>query len=230
MSPQQTAAHCQQFTMPSHNTPPQNVALWQPSAQTPQPFQQSPVAHKQQLLFQPPAPASQATHQWQGQPPFIQPRAGPQGQYIRQQRYSSPFMQNLNASAQSFIPAEEAQQNSVPNTQEPRVPKSADGKGVKKPAQQWTRCASDANSQDTSRRIALSCHTAPNVEPKVTSQRSALQRAKTSNNRMKDVKATKGLPKSIEKIGRRHKTSHTSQTQIIDVTTVQATTEPVTGQ
>ena len=55
----------------------------------------------------------------------------PQGQHIRQQRYSSPFIQNLNPSAQSFVPAAEAQQNSVPNTKEPRVPKSADGKGVK---------------------------------------------------------------------------------------------------
>ena len=87
--------------------------------------------HFSSLLFQPPAPTSQAAHQQQGQPLFIQPRVGPQGQHIRQQRYSSPFMQNFNPSAQPFIPAVEAQQNSVPNTQEPRVPKSADGKGVK---------------------------------------------------------------------------------------------------
>ena len=132
ISPQQTSAHCQQFVIPPHNTPPQNVAPWQLSAQTPQPFQQSPVAHKQQqLLFQPPAAASQATHQQQGQPPFIQPRVGPQGQHIRQQRYSSPFIENFNPSVQPFIPAAETQQNSVPNTQEPSVPKSAAGRGVK---------------------------------------------------------------------------------------------------
>ena len=40
-------------------------------------------------------------------------------------------MQNFNPSAQPFISAVEAQQNLVPNTQEPRVPKAADGKGVK---------------------------------------------------------------------------------------------------
>ena len=131
-SPQQTAAHNQQFATPPHNTPPQNVASWQPSAQAPHPFQQSPVAHQQQQpLFQPPAPTSQAAHQQQGLPPFIQPRVGPQGQHIRQQRYSSPFMQNFNPSTQPFVPAAEAQQNSVPNTQEPSVPKLADGKEVK---------------------------------------------------------------------------------------------------
>ena len=126
MSSQQTAAQHQQFATPSHNTPlPQNVAPWQTSAQPPQPSQQSPVACKQQqLLFQLPAPASQAAHQQQGQPPFIQPRIGLQGQHIRQQRHSSPFIQNLNPSVQSFVPAAEAQQNSVSNTQEPRVLKS----------------------------------------------------------------------------------------------------------
>ena len=127
-SPQQAAAHSQQFAMPSHNAPPQNIAPWQPSEQPSQPFQQSPVAHKQQQpLFQLPAPASQATHQQQGQTPFIQPRVGPQDQHIRKQRYSSPLMQNFNPSSQPFIPAVEAQQNSVPSNQEPRVPKSADG-------------------------------------------------------------------------------------------------------
>ena len=123
-SPQQTAAPSQQFVMPSHNAPSQNVVSLQPSAQAPQPFQQSPVAHQQeQPLFQPPAPALHAAHQQQGQLPFIQPRVGPQGQHIRQQRYSSPFMQNFNPSVQPFVPAAEAQQSSVPNTQEPKVPK-----------------------------------------------------------------------------------------------------------
>ena len=120
---------CHTFTQ---HPPTQNVASWQPSAQTPQPFQQSPVAHQQQQpLFQLPAPASQVAQQQQGQPLFIQSRVGPKGQCIMQQRDSSPFIQNLNPSAQSFVPAAEAQQDSVPNIQEPRVPKSADGKGVK---------------------------------------------------------------------------------------------------
>ena len=47
-SHQQTAAPSQQFTMPSYNTPPQNVAPSQPPAPAPQPFQQSPVVHQQQ--------------------------------------------------------------------------------------------------------------------------------------------------------------------------------------
>ena len=63
-SPQQTAANSKQFSTPSHNTPPQNVASWRPSEQAPQPLQQSPVAHEQQQpLFHPPAPTSQAAHQ-----------------------------------------------------------------------------------------------------------------------------------------------------------------------
>ena len=71
-------------------------------------------------------------HQQQGQLTFIQSRVSPQGQPVRQQRHLSPLMQNFNPSAQPFIPAAEAQQNPVPNTQEPRIPKSADGQGVKK--------------------------------------------------------------------------------------------------
>ena len=131
-SPKPTAAPSQQFAMPSHNTSLQNVASQQPSTQAPQPIQQSPITHQQQQpLLQPAAPASHAAHQQPGQPPFIQPRVGPQGQHIRQQRYSSPFMQSFDCDVQPFIPALEVQQNSVPSTQEPKVPKSADGKGVK---------------------------------------------------------------------------------------------------
>ena len=41
-------------------------------------------------------------------------------------------MQTFNPSAQPFIPAADAQQNTaVPNPQEPKVLKSKDGKGVK---------------------------------------------------------------------------------------------------
>ena len=41
-------------------------------------------------------------------------------------------MQTFNPSAQPFIPAAKAQQNNtVPNPQEPKVPKSTDGKGAK---------------------------------------------------------------------------------------------------
>ena len=56
------------------------------------------------------------------------PELAPQGQHIRQQRYSTPFIQNLNPSAQTFVPAAETQHNSVSNTWEPRVPKPADSK------------------------------------------------------------------------------------------------------
>ena len=62
---------------------------------------------------------------------FVQPRVSPQGQPIRQPRQPSPFTQGFNPSAQPFIQAAEAQQNPVPNTQEPRVPKSVNGQGVK---------------------------------------------------------------------------------------------------
>ena len=70
-----------------------------------------------------PATRSAAIHTTQG---------WPQGEQNRQQRYSSPFMQNFNPPVQPFIPAVEAQQKSMPNTQEPKVPMSADVKGVKK--------------------------------------------------------------------------------------------------
>ena len=118
-SPLQTAANQQHFAIPPHNTPSQNVV---PSAPAPQPFQQSPVAHQQQqLLLQLPVPGSHAAQQQQGQLQFVQPRASPQGQLIRQPRQPSPFRQGFNPSTQPFIPAAEVQQNPVPNIQEPRV-------------------------------------------------------------------------------------------------------------
>ena len=164
------AANSQQFAKPSHNTTPQNVAPPQPSAPAPQPFQQSPVAHQQQQpLLQPPASGSHAAHQQQGQPTFIQPRVSPQGQPIRQQRHLSPFMQNFNPSVQPFIPAAEAQQNPVPNTQESRIPKSADGQGVKNSS---TTDKIFANKPVISKRTVQSKPTAPNVDPEVTSQQS----------------------------------------------------------
>ena len=130
-SSQQTAANSQQFAKSSHNNCHKMLHHHNLLHQHPQPFQQSPVAHqKQQPLLQPPAPGSHAAHQQQGQLTFIQPRVSPQGQPIRQQRHLSPFMQNFNP-AQPFIPAVEAQQNPVPNTQDPRILKSADGQRVK---------------------------------------------------------------------------------------------------
>ena len=50
---------------------------------------------------------------------------------MRQPRGPSPFRQGFYPSAQPFIPAAEAKQDPVPNTQEPRISKSADGQGVK---------------------------------------------------------------------------------------------------
>ena len=119
---QQNATSQQQLASPQANT--QNVAPLQPFAPASQPFQWSPVAHQQQQpLLQPPVPGSHATHQQQGQPQFVQPRVSPQGQPIRQPRQPSPFRQGFNPSAQPFIPAAEAQQNPVPSTQEPSIPK-----------------------------------------------------------------------------------------------------------
>ena len=84
------------------------------------------------LLLQPPAPGSHAAPVQKGQPQFIQSTVSPRGQPSRQPRQPSPFRQAFNLSAQPFIPAAEAQQNSaVLNTQEPKVLKSVDGKGVK---------------------------------------------------------------------------------------------------
>ena len=129
---QQNATNQQQFSSPWSNNQPQNVAPPQPSAPAPQPFQQSPVVHQQkQPLLQPPMPGSHAAHQQQGQPQLVQSRVSPQGQPIRQPRQPSSFRQSFNPPVQPFIWAAEAQQNQVPNTQEPRVPKSANGQGVK---------------------------------------------------------------------------------------------------
>ena len=118
-----TSAHSNNL----HNTLQQNVAQGQPPAANQQAFKQSPVAPQQQSsLLQPPAPGSHAASAQQGQPQFIQ------GQPSRQPRQPSPFRQTFNPSAQPFIPAAEAQQNNaVPNTWEPKVSKSTDGKGVK---------------------------------------------------------------------------------------------------
>ena len=124
-----TSAHSNNL----HNTLQQNVAQGQPPAANQQTSKQLPVAHQQQsLLLQPPVPGSHAAPVHQGQPQFIQPMVSPQDQPSRQPGQPSPFRQAFNPSAQPFIPAAEAQQNNgVPNTQEPKVPKSADGKGVK---------------------------------------------------------------------------------------------------
>ena len=87
---QQNATSQQQFASPQPNTQPQNFAPPQPSAPAPQPFKQSPVAHQQQQpLLQPLILGSHAAHQQQGQLQFVQPRASPQSQPIRQPRQPS---------------------------------------------------------------------------------------------------------------------------------------------
>ena len=135
-------------------------------------------------------------------------------------------MQNFNPSAQ---PAAEAQ-NSVPNTQEPKVPKSADSKGVKSSSatdKMCFRCKQPGHLKKNRPEppYCSKCRTRGQVIAKCP--------LKNQDKQMKDVKATKELPKSMKVVGRtgrRHKTSHSSQTQIIDVSTVQATTEPMTAQ
>ena len=170
---QQNAANQQQFASPQANNQSQNVVPLQPSAPTPQPFQQSPVAHQQQqLLLQPSIPGLHAAHQQQGQPQFVQPRVSPQGQPIRQPRQPSPLRQSSNPSVQHFIPAAEAEQNQVPNTQQPRVPKSLNGQGVKTSTSVGSVLG--ANIQVISRRTVSSNPTAPNVEPEAISQQSVL--------------------------------------------------------
>ena len=128
---QQTSTGTSAHSNNLHNTLQQNVV--QHPAANQQAFKQLPAAPQQQsLLLQPPAPGSHAAPVEQGQPQFIQPTVSPQGQPNRQPRQPSPFRKTFNLSAQPFIPAAEAQQNNaVPNTREPKVPKSADGKGVK---------------------------------------------------------------------------------------------------
>ena len=76
-------------------------------------------------------------------------------------------MQNFNPSAQPFIPAGEAQQNPVPNTQEPRIPKSANGQGVK--SSSTTQGVFPMQATRTPKERLPSCHTAPNVKPRATS-------------------------------------------------------------
>ena len=122
-TPAGTSAHSNN----SHNTLQQNVAQGQPPATNQQASKQTTVAHQQQSsLLRPPAPGSHAALGHHGQPQFIQPMVSPQSQPSRQ-----PFRQTFNPSAQPFIPAAEAEENNtVPNPQEPKVPKSMDGKGV----------------------------------------------------------------------------------------------------
>ena len=166
---QQNATTQQQFASPTANM--QNVAPPQPFAPVPQSFQQSPVAHQQQQpLLQPPAPSSHAAHQQQGQLQFIQPMVSPQSQPIRQ---PLPFRQGFNHSAQPFIPAAEAQQNPVPNTQEPRILMSADGQGVKSSSTMDKTCFR-CKQPGHSKRTVQNNPTAPNVEPEVTFQPSVL--------------------------------------------------------
>ena len=131
VSTQQGTPTNSQNTPPSyHNIQPQNVAPMQPSAPALQSFQQLPVAQQQQsLLLQPPAPGSNAAPQQQDQPHFTQPRVSPQP--ISQPRQPSPLQTQINPSAQPFLPAAVAQVNFKPNTEEPRVPKAANGQGVK---------------------------------------------------------------------------------------------------
>ena len=116
-----------------HNTLHENIVQGQHPAANQQAFKQSPVAPQQQSpLLHTPAPGSHAAPVQQGQPQFIQPMVSPQGQPSRQPRQPSQFIQAFNLSAHPFIAAAEAQQtNTVPNIQEPKVPKYVDGKGVK---------------------------------------------------------------------------------------------------
>ena len=228
----QNATSQQPFASQQANSQPQDVATLQHSAPALQSFQQTPVAHQQQqLLLQPPAPGSHAAHQQQGQPQFVQPRISPQGQPIRQPRQPSQFRQGFNPSAQPFIPAAEAQQNPVPNTHEPRIPKSADGQGVKNSSttdKTCFRCKQPGHlKKDCPEQSYCSrCRTRGHIPVKCPLKKQG------NKQQDKDVKVTKGQVKDMkitEKTGRRHKISTSFQIQITNVSTAQATTELMTA-
>ena len=74
------------------------------------------------------------------------------------------------------------------------------------------------------RKTAPSYHTVLNVELKVTSQQSVLPNNRIIDSRMKDVKVPTKDAKLTEKIGRNHRTDHSSPTRPTNALTVQAIT------
>ena len=162
----------------------------------------------------------------------MQPRVSPQGQPIRQPRQPSSFRQGFNPSVQPFIPAAWAQQNPVPNTQEPRVLKSVNGKGVKSSSTMdkiYFRCEQpghlkkDCPEPPYCSKCRTKCHIPVKCPLKNKDRQQPDDRCKSNQGQTKDAKIA-------GRTGRKHRISHSFQIQITDVSTVQATTEPMTTQ
>ena len=128
--------------------------------------------------------------------------------------------------SQNSIPAPEA---TVPDTPEEKILKSLNGEGVKNSRKLAT--TSTTTTQDSQlcfrckqlghlKKDCPSYHTVLNVELEVTSQQTVLP-----NNRTKDTKVLTKDAKITEKIGRNHRTDHSSPTRPTNALTVQAITE-----
>ena len=225
----QTSAGMSAHSNNLHNTLQQNVAQGQHPTTNQQAFKQLPVAPQQQSsLLQPPAPGSHAAPVHQGQLQFIQPMVSPQGQPSRQPGQPSPFRQTFNPSAQPFIPAAEAQQNNtVPNTQEPKVFESTDGKGVKNGGPDGHLCFCYEQQGHLKKDCPLGpycsrCNTKGHIPPNYPN--------KKGNRRMKCTKVGTSDLKKDAKTGKGHKTSHNIPIPRTNVYTVQATTGHVIAQ
>ena len=151
----------------------------------------------------------------------MQPRVNPQGQPIRQQRQPSPYRQGFNPLAQPFIPAAEAQPNTVPNTPENKVPKSSGGQAVKSSAPDgWMcfRCKQPRHlKKDCPEQPYCSrCHTRGYIPVKCQGCRT-----KATNSRMKHIKMVDSRRTKDAKTPSEHKISPSFQTQTTDVSIVQ---------
>ena len=142
----------------------------------------------------------------QGWPQFVQPRVNPRGQPIRQQRQPSPFRQNFKPSAQPFIPATEARPNAVPNTPENKVPKSNGGQGVKSSASDGWMCFRCKQPRHLKKNCPEQLYF-QDATPEDTPQRSALQRTKATNSRMKHARMVISRRMKDAKTGSEHKIS-----------------------
>ena len=158
---------------------------------------------------------------------FTPQGVSPQTSPIEQQ---SPIKTQNNPLSQNSIPAPEA---TVPDTPKEKIPKSLNGEGVKNSRKQAT--TSTTNTQDSRLcfrckqpghlKTALSYPTVLSVELEATSQQSVLPNNRTIHGRMKDAKVPMKDAKLRERIGKKHKTDHSSPTGPTNALTVQAITE-----